>query len=100
MPTSKELFLKNWNGEPVRLLGVTASELVDKANAVKQLDLFSYEKDAKKEPLINTVNQLRSKFGDKIIEKALDKRVEKKKCAKNVSETSFSKDFLDFFNKD
>ena len=30
-PVCKELFLKNWNGEPVRLLGVTASELVDKA---------------------------------------------------------------------
>ena len=23
-PVCKELFLKNWNGEPVRLLGVTA----------------------------------------------------------------------------
>ena len=99
-PVCKELFLKNWNGEPVRLLGVTASELVDKAHAVKQLDLFSYEKDAKKEPLINTVNQLRSKFGDKIIEKALDKRIEKNKGAENISETSFSKDFLDFFNKE
>ena len=96
----KELFLKNWNGEPVRLLGVTALDLVDQAHAFKQLDLFSYEKDAKKEPLINTVNQLRSKFGDKIIEKALDKRIEKNKGTNNVSETSFSKDFLDFFNKE
>ena len=73
---------------------------MDFNNELYENSLFSYEKDAKKEPLINTVNQLRSKFGDKIIEKALDKRVEKKKCAKNVSETSFSKDFLDFFNKD
>jgi DNA polymerase-4 len=96
----KELFLKNWNGEPVRLLGVTALDLVDQAHAFKQLDLFSYEKDAKKEPLINTVNQLRSKFGDKIIEKALNKRIEKNKGTNNVSETSFSKDFLDFFNKE
>ena len=92
-PVCKELFLKNWNGEPVRLLGVTASELVDKAHAVKQLDLFSYEKDAKKEPLINTVNQLRSKFGDKIIEKALDKRVEKNKGAKNILKQALAKTF-------
>lgn len=95
---SKELFLKHWNGEPVRLLGVTGSDLVEKKQAVRQLDLFSYEKEAKQEPLIKAVEGLRSKFGEGIIEKALDKAVEKN--TKNTSETSFSKDFLDFFPKD
>ena len=43
---SKQIFLKNWNGDSVRLLGVTGSDLIEKRQAVKQLDLFSYEKDA------------------------------------------------------
>ena len=41
----------------MRLLGVTGSDLIEKRQAVKQLDLFSYEKDAKRslysKPLIN-----------------------------------------------
>ncbi len=56
---SKQIFLKNWNGDSVRLLGVTGSDLIEKKQAVKQLDLFSYEKDARKEPLLKTLNQLR-----------------------------------------
>lgn len=95
---ARELFLKHWNGEPVRLLGVTGSDLIEKSRAVKQLDLFSYEKEAKKEPLIKAVESLRSKYGDGIIENALDKAMEKN--TKNTSQTSFSKDFLDFFPKD
>lgn len=95
---ARELFLKHWNGEPVRLLGVTGSDLVEKNQAVKQLDLFSYENEAKKEPLIKAVENLRAKFGDGIIEKALDKAMEKN--MENTSQTSFSKDFLDFFPKD
>lgn len=45
---AKRLWKKHWNGEPIRLLGVTAQELVEKHEAFKQLDLFSYEKEAKK----------------------------------------------------
>ena len=46
-----DLFIKNWNGEKVRLLGVTAFDVIEKEAAHKQLDLFSYEIDAEKEPL-------------------------------------------------
>lgn len=67
---AKELLLKNWNGNPIRLLGITGSDLVDKHLAVKQLDLFSFEKEAKKEPLRKVVSELREKYGIKIIENA------------------------------
>lgn len=36
------LFRKNWNGDAVRLVGVTASDLVIRSESVKQLDLFTY----------------------------------------------------------
>ncbi len=69
----KQIFLKNWNGNSVRLLGVTGSDLIESKQAVKQLDLFSYEKDAKKEPLLETLNQLRQKYGNGIIDRAGEK---------------------------
>lgn len=96
---SKNLFLKNWNGDPVRLLGVTTSDLMEKNHAVKQLDLFSYEKEAKKEPLLKTIQQLRKKYGEHVIDKASDVKDVTHKEPNSMSETSFSKDFLDSFSK-
>lgn len=57
------LFQKHWDGRPVRLLGVAALHVFDRTGAVKQLDLFHYEEDAKTETLWKTVEQLRAKFG-------------------------------------
>jgi DNA polymerase-4 len=96
----KQIFLKNWNGDSVRLLGVTGSDLIEKRQAVKQLDLFSYEKDAGKEPLLETLNQLRLKYGDSIIDRAGEKMTDREHQDPITSETSFSKDFLDFFPKE
>ncbi|WP_394232879.1 DNA polymerase IV [Niallia oryzisoli] len=95
---SKQLFLKNWNGDSVRLLGVTGADLVEKEQAVKQLDIFSYEKDARNEPLLETLNMLRNKFGQGIIDRAVEKAPTKDRQENIASETSFSKDFLDFFS--
>ena len=89
----KALFQKNWNGNAVRLLGVTAHDVVEKEEATKQLDLFSFEQDAKQEPLLKTVEQLQEKFGKDIIQHAAS--VVKQKRKNDISKTSFSKDFLD-----
>ena len=89
----KLLFQKNWNGNAVRLLGVTAHDVVEKEEAMKQLDLFSFEQDAKQEPLLKTVEQLQEKFGKEIIQHAAS--VVKQKRKNDISKTSFSKDFLD-----
>ncbi|MFF2448688.1 DNA polymerase IV [Neobacillus sp. NPDC058068] len=92
---AKQLFLKSWNGESIRLLGITGNDLVDHDHAYKQLDLFSYEKDAKKEPLLKTLSSLREKYGKNIIEKAGSHQVD---ASHNVGTgTSFNKDFLRSF---
>ncbi|WP_079509657.1 DNA polymerase IV [Mesobacillus jeotgali] len=91
---AKALFLKHWNGDSVRLLGITGTDLLEADKAVKQLDLFSYEQDAKKEPLLNTMSQLREKYGKSIIESA---GLQAKKNSHKESSgpgTSFNKDFL------
>ena len=91
--TSKELFLKGWNGNAVRLLGVTATELVDNNIVAKQLDLFSYEEEAAKEPLLKTIAALKEKYGSSIIESAGNRSDWKEK--ENIgTSTSFNKDFL------
>jgi DNA polymerase-4 len=94
---AKQLLIKNWNGNPVRLLGITGSDLVDHDHAYKQLDLFSFEKDAKKEPLLKTLSNLRDKYGKKIIENAGSHNIDP--SHKVGTETSFNKDFLRTFPK-
>ncbi|MDP4163846.1 MAG: DNA polymerase IV, partial [Bacillota bacterium] len=92
---AKQMFLKNWNGDPVRLLGITGTDLVEHDHAVKQLDLFSFEHDAKKEPLLQTLSTLREKYGKSIIEHAGSHQPD---TTKNIgTETSFNKDFLRSF---
>jgi len=90
---AKRLWTKHWNGEPIRLLGVTAQELVEKQEAFKQLDLFSYEKDAKKEPLLKVIDELKGKYGNEIVSKGI-KLPKNKKPRDNEHGTSFEKDFL------
>jgi len=91
---AKTLFLKHWNGDPVRLLGITGTDLLEADQAVKQLDLFSFEQDARKEPLINTMSLLREKYGKSIIESAGSQIKNKFPEESKGTDTSFNKDFL------
>jgi DNA polymerase-4 len=62
---SCKLFEEHWPvGKPVRLLGITLQNLLDKTAAVIQLDLFEYEKQPVKEKLNKTLDALRDKFGE------------------------------------
>ncbi|MGM0874113.1 MAG: DNA polymerase IV [Bacillota bacterium] len=87
---AKQLFFTHWNEEPIRLLGVTGQDLVEKDDAVKQLDLFSFENDAKDEPLLSVIDKINQKYGNQLI-----KRGVKGKQEEDISPgTSFNKDFL------
>ncbi|GGE54168.1 DNA polymerase IV [Priestia taiwanensis] len=63
------LWRKHWNGNPVRLVGITAHDLTERKEAVKQLDLFSFQEDVKEEPLLHVMEKLKEKYGDHIISK-------------------------------
>ncbi|WP_078545887.1 DNA polymerase IV [Litchfieldia alkalitelluris] len=91
------LWKQHWNEEPVRLIGVTAQDLVEKGEAYKQLDLFSYEKDAKKEPLLRVIDSLMQKYGENIVKKGIP-RSEQGSLGDNNHGTSFEKDFLSDIN--
>ncbi|WP_268408765.1 DNA polymerase IV, partial [Bacillus licheniformis] len=66
---SKALFRQHWHGSPVRLLGVTGTDLVNRKEAVKQLDLFSFHEDAKDEPIQKVMAELNEKYGTDLIKK-------------------------------
>lgn len=91
---AKALFLKHWNGNPVRLLGITGTDLLDAGEAVKQLDLFTFEQDARKEPLLNTMSFLREKYGKAIIDLAGSQVKKQQPDGRQGQDTSFNKDFL------
>ncbi|SFA72386.1 DNA polymerase-4 [Lentibacillus halodurans] len=90
---ANELFRKHWNLEPIRLLGITVQDVDKKRNMAKQLDLFTYEKEAGKEKLYEAIDELSQKYGKNPFKQLRnDDREEQPR-------TSFQKDFLDDFKK-
>ncbi|MFC8152257.1 DNA polymerase IV [Bacillus paralicheniformis] len=87
---AKALFRQHWHGSPVRLLGVTGTDLVNRKEAVKQLDLFSFHEDAKDEPIQKVMAELNEKYGTDLIKRGI--RIVKKES--KTSGTSFNKDFF------
>lgn len=85
-----QLFIQNWNGEPLRLVGVTVSNVAAKVDMTEQLSLFNFQEHAKEEPILNLISQLETKFGKNVLSKGV-----KLKKTSYDSKTSFSKDFLD-----
>jgi DNA polymerase-4 len=68
------LFEKAWNGEAVRLLGISTYDLIEKQYAFKQLDLFTYREDIKQEEIDKTMNELRERFGEDVVRKGWKKQ--------------------------
>jgi len=87
------LFEEHWNQEPIRLLGVTAQDLTEKQDAAMQLNLFTYEEEAKHEKLYSTIDQLTEKYGENPFKKLKNPKTNK------APTTSFQKDFLDDYRK-
>lgn len=87
---AEQLFHQHWNGEPVRLLGVTVQDAEEKQLIGQQLDLFTFEKEASKEKLYETVEQLKEKYGKNLF-------ISMSQPDQAVQRTSFQKDFLDEF---
>ena len=65
-----ELFRELWNGEPIRLLGIRTSKLVDESEP-EQISIFDFQKmmeketpkNEKQEKLNKALDQIRKKYG-------------------------------------
>ncbi|PPA71338.1 DNA polymerase IV [Jeotgalibacillus proteolyticus] len=91
LSVAKGLLLAHWDGTPVRLLGVTVQELVEKRQAVKQLDLFTFEEDARHEPIDRVLEEINKRYGTGKLNRGIPNAGP---TAFPSAETSFSKDFL------
>ncbi|MBM7598046.1 DNA polymerase-4 [Virgibacillus halotolerans] len=91
---ANELLQQHWNLEPIRLLGITLQDVEEKQNVGQQLDLFTYEKFARKEKLYSTIDALSDKYG-----KDTFKTFNGNKRDQEQPRTSFQKDFLDDYKK-
>ncbi|MTW85067.1 DNA polymerase IV [Virgibacillus dakarensis] len=90
---ANELFQKHWNLEPIRLLGITVQDVEGKQNIAHQLDLFTYEEEARKEKLYTAIEELTNKYG-----KNPFKQMENQ-GQNDQPRTSFQKDFLDDYKR-
>ena len=88
-----DLFLQHWDETPLRLVGVTVSNIADEREVTEQLNLFNFEQYAKDEPILEVMHKLEKQFGEGVIQRGV--RVKKK--GQHHANTSFSKDFLDDF---
>lgn len=89
---ANDLWQSHWNLEPIRLLGLTVQDLVEKRSIGKQLDLFTYKEEAKKEKLYDTIDKISEKYGEHTI-----KRWKNNEDSNEELRTSFQKDFLNDF---
>ncbi|SDL64075.1 DNA polymerase IV [Sediminibacillus halophilus] len=93
LAVSMDLFEKHWNEEPVRLLGITVQDVAEKKEVAQQLDLFTYEKEASKEKLYKTIDELTEKYGENPFKKLGGKGLDVE------PRTSFQKDFLNDYQR-
>ncbi len=80
------LFNQNWNEEPVRLLGITATQIIERSHATQQLDLFTYKDYSKEEKLYDTMNNLHKKYGDHSIRRGVEKKGDQQNGNENEAE--------------
>ena len=58
-----DLFKKHWDWEPVRLLGITVSNVIPMNELHEQLSIYNFEKHAKDEKMDGLVTKIEKKFG-------------------------------------
>lgn len=95
MAVIQDLLSEHWSHEPVRLLGVTVQDLLEKQYVVEQLDLFTYQEVEKKLAIHETVEQLREKFGEDTFVQLNNEEDRDEENEQKLLRTSFQKDFLD-----
>lgn len=58
-----DLFKLHWDEEPIRLLGITVSNVIPMNELHEQLSIYNYEKHAEDEKIDSLVSKLEKKFG-------------------------------------
>ncbi len=69
-----QLFQQHWDNEPIRLLGVTIANVIERSEMIKQLTFDNYEQQDKEYQMDQLMSNLTKQFGDGIINKGFTKK--------------------------
>src|SRR5699024_10019336 len=95
-----DLFDEHWNGEPIRLIGVTVQDILNISEIHEQLSLFTYEDSIKQMNLESTVAELSKKYSKNTFKNIKKEKNDIQNEKTDLFKTSFQKDFLnDYKNK-
>lgn len=97
MTIIQELFQEHWNHQPLRLLGITVQDLLEKSDIMEQLNLFTYEQEEKRASMVDVVQSIQNKYGEDVFIKPAKQK--EKKTDNQMLQTSFQKDFLDDYKQ-
>lgn len=70
---AKQLFIEHWDREPVRLLGVTISNILPVQEIYEQLSIYNFEKHATENKIDGLLSTLNKKFGTDTIQRGTKK---------------------------
>lgn len=90
------LFQENWNGTPVRLLGIAVQDIEERSHIAEQLNLFTYQEKINEAKLAEAKRRITSKFGEDVIKTFKEDKEE----IPFSPGTSFQKDFLDDYKRE
>lgn len=94
-----ELFKEHWTSEPVRLLGVTVQDLLEKSEVIEQLNLFTYEAEEKRASMTEAIQLMEKKYGSDVFIQPKEQSNDQTETDEKMYRTSFQKDFLDDYKK-
>lgn len=63
------LFRLHWDGEPIRLLGITISNVIPRDELFEQLSIYDYEKHATEDQINGLLSTIKEKFGENAIKR-------------------------------
>ncbi|WP_033151651.1 DNA polymerase Y family protein [Pseudobutyrivibrio ruminis] len=66
--TAKQLIRESWHGEPLRLLGLSLSDI--ERDGFEQMSLFQDENKEKRKALDSTLDSIRGKYGNSAVQRA------------------------------
>ena len=69
-----DLFKRHWDGNPIRLLGITVSNVIPITELNEQLSFDNFEKHAKEAKMEELVTELEKKFGPHSVKRGLGER--------------------------
>lgn len=95
-----ELFKENWTSKPIRLLGITVQDLLEKKEIMEQLSLFTYEQEEKRASMTDAIQSMKDKYGKDVFVDISEPSNLEDADKDKLLRTSFQKDFLDDYKQD